>query len=89
MLPQTSTTDILREQAARKEIALGAAYQIDATLNALGRVQLEPGFELVLQAVMPRVMDLVAVIISALDGPMTETEELRAAVDRWVARASV
>lgn len=81
---QVSTTDILKEQAKRKDIALNAAYQVDATLNTLRRVQLEPGFELVLQAIMPRVKDLVAVIISALDGTWTESEELRAVVDRWV-----
>jgi hypothetical protein len=53
----------------------------------LGRVQLDPDFELVLQAVMPRVQELVTVIINALDRRPAEAEALRV-VDRWVARAS-
>lgn len=75
-------------------IALSAAYQANATLHVLGRLQSTMAgdmeqFELVLQAALPRIQDLTTVIIKALDEQPANAEELRAVVDRWAATSSI
>jgi hypothetical protein len=73
--------------AERMDIALDATYQIDAVLDTLGRIQGAPGFDLVLQAVLPRMLQLTSTIMTALNDESVELAEMRVVVDRWAGEA--
>jgi hypothetical protein len=87
VLPHVSTTDIVRALAERREIALNATYQIDAVLEMLARENGRPEFDLVVKAVLPRLVDLNATVLCVLNEDTVKTDELLHVVDRWSAKA--
>jgi hypothetical protein len=71
-----------------KSIALDATYQIDALLEMLGKENGQGDFTLLLKAVLPRLTDLNAFVMWALD-PADDmlTPEMMKMVDPWAAKA--
>lgn len=88
MLPQISTTDIVRALAERRELALNATYQIDAVLEMLARENGRPEFDLVMKAVLPRLIDLNATVLCVLNEDTVRTDELMRVVDRWATKGA-
>jgi hypothetical protein len=69
------------------DIALQATYQIDATLAMLARENGRPEFDLVVQAVLPRLLDLTAVVMAALSDDGATAGQMQYVVDRCAAKA--